>query len=481
MKLIKKILIKVLMLIVLLFAVNLTYEHTLWNADRSKYADVLDSLNTIVDSTDVLYLASSSNYFHPLSDTVGYTISGFIDDQFPNLRVNSVCKGYMHAGAFYSVLKNIPKNSPIKTIVVSVNMRSFGAYWVYSDSETAFSQMELMMNNDYPLIFRKFLLSLDYYDNKTVEERRQQYLNSWRNDTLNITKYNFKKTTFDWDSISSLSSRYKDINYRNDYDKVGFMCNIIKAFAYNLDTINNIRFKQFDKIVDLAMSRNWNLIFNILPEDIDKANIMVGNEIPYILRKNRDVFVDKYKKQKVTIVDNMELLNGKYFFEYYPTEHYTTIGKRVLSNSVSKVISNFYPNKQFKEDNIDINGNIKQIKPYIIYENGEVLNVNKRYSNSLKYKSIDVAKSNFDSVKVSFITENKVINDSLYLVVEYYNEKRTYYWKSYKLNEFLHNNSTFSNKIELPEILDTDDEIKIYIWNNSVDSLELRRLSIVAF
>ena len=464
MELIKKILIKILMLIVLLFAVNLTYEHTLWEVDRGKYADVLDSLNLIVDSTDVLYLASSSNYFHPITDTVGYTISGFIDEQFPNLKVNSVCKGYMHAGAFYSVLKNIPKNSPIKTIVVSVNMRSFGAYWVYSDSETAYSQMELMMNTDYPLIFRRLLLSLDYYDNKSKEEREQQFVTSFKKDTIHLPQFNIKQNILDWDSTLSFTLKFVKTNRINDLNKNGFACNIVKAFAYNLDTINNIRFKQFDNIVRIAKERGWNLIFNIIPDDIDKAEIMVGKEIPYILRHNADIFKEKYKN--VTIIDNLELLNAYYFYEDYPTEHYTTLGKQIVANSVAEVISEIYQNTNFIEKKYNINDNIDNKSYFISYTNYDTLSNKNPYTKAFELKSLNTFKLKTDSLTISFET-NSQLNDKLFAIIEYYKDTNTYSWNSYPLSLFNNeNDNIYTNKIELPDIIDTQDGIRIYLWNN---------------
>jgi len=321
-----------------------------------------------------------------------------------------------------------------------------------------------MMNNDYPLTFRRLLLSLDYYDNKSLEERKQQFLQYWKRDTISITEFNFIKTTFEWDSISALSQKYKDINYVIDYDKVGFMCNIIKAFAYNLDTINNVRFKQFDKIIKLANNRNWNLIFNILPEDIDKAEIMVGKEIPYILNRNKEIFIKKYRNKNVTIIDNMELLNGGYFYETYPTEHYIPKGKEIVANKVSEVISSIYTEQEFVEKAFNIDDNIQIKTSFVICENGDILNVNNPYAKPFELKSLNVYKQSVDSVIVSFKTEANIF-EKLFLVVDYYNNTNSYYWKKYNLSDFKNVKGLYSKKIKLPSVIDSNDKIKIYLWN----------------
>ncbi len=471
MELFKKILIKIIMFIALLFAVNLTYKHTLWKFDRSKYADVLDSLNQIKDSTDILYISSSSNYFHPITDKVGYTVSGFIDKQFPQLRVNAINKGYMHAGAFYSVLENIPKSSPIKTVVVCVNMRSFGAFWLYSETETAYSQMELMMNTNYPLIFRRLLLSLDYYDNVSKKEREKQFKTAWRQDTLIFPKYKINANIIELDSMCVCKGGYKTVKDEPDNDKLNFKCNIIKAFAYTLDTVNNIRFKQFDKIIDLAKKRNWNLVFNILPEDIDKATIMVGDVIPYILDKNVKIFIEKYKNSRALIIDNHRLSNGSCFYEKYPTEHYTTEGKKKLAGVVASELRKIYPDKKYKP--IKYINELDTNKTTFKYDSLVYLDKNKRFSSMFKINSLFAFKNNLDSAKVVYTPLNEITSDSALFVVEYVNKNNIYSWKMFPLKAFKKNNSKRIFTVPIPKILDSNDQIRMYFWNAGNENVSL--------
>ena len=469
MELIKKILIKLLMLAVLLFAVNLTYKHTLWKVDRSKYADVLDSLNNIKDSTDILYISSSSNYFHPITDKVGYTVSGFIDEQFPNLKVNAINKGYMHAGAFYSVLRNIPKKSPIKTVVVCVNMRSFGAFWLYSETETAYSQMELMCNNNYPLILRRFLLSLDYYDNVKKDEREKQFKTAWREDTLQIPEYDVNTDIVDWDSTCVCKGGFVTIDGKPDNDKLNFKCNIIKAFAYTLDTVNNIRFKQFDNIIALAKKRNWNLVFNILPEDYDKAIIMVGDVIPYIIDKNVKLFIEKYKNSGVKIIDNHRLLSGSCFYEKYPTEHYTTEGKKKLASVLANKLREIYPEQKYSQlqyiNELDTN------KTSFKFDSITNLTKTNQFSKMYRITSLFAYKQKIDSVFVEYTPITEIQTDSVSFVIEYVNKSNIYSWEMYPLKEFENKNNKRKNTLPLPKILDSNDQIRMYFWNAGNDEV----------
>lgn len=63
-------------------------------------------------------------------------------------------------------------------------------------------------------------------------------------------------------------------------------CHYIKTYAFQIDTIQNPRIKDFDNIVALAKKRNWNLVFNLMAENIDKAESLVGNELVSFIKQN---------------------------------------------------------------------------------------------------------------------------------------------------------------------------------------------------
>ena len=341
----KKILTRLFAFIVLLILINFVYTQTFWKTDIHKHADLLDSIAKYQDNTDVLFLSSSSNYFHAIDDHSNKRVSDYLSEYYPNLRINAINKGYMHSGIFYSVLQNIPKDSPIKTIIVAINIRSFGPYWLYSDVETAYSAQQLMMNNIYPPIIRRFLLALDYYDNKTKEERIKQYKEAWETDTL-IFPYPFPyKTVSEWDYAVAHSGKYKNKNGSLNIDELGFACNLVKFYGYNIDS-NHIRIKDLDKIIKLAKERNWKLLFHILPTNLNSAFNLVGQDIPYLLNESANKIKDRYSKSCI-FFNNIDLLDESFFYENYPTEHYLPGGKRILAKTLAKELGFIYP-KEYK-------------------------------------------------------------------------------------------------------------------------------------
>lgn len=333
---------------VLLVVFNIIYEHTFWKSDVKAHADMLQALNDVQDSTDILFLSSSSNYFYPKSDTNKLFISEWLQLFYPKQRVNAIYKGYLHAGMFRSILENIHENSPIKTVVLELNLRSFGAYWLYSNVETSYSAQQLLMDTKKPLLLRRFLLSLDYYDNKTNHQRELQYLSAWENDTLNFPKHFPFHNVKVWDWHLATHGDFKNSDGQVDMLKRGFTCNIVKSFAFQIDVNKHPRIADLDAIVQWAKKRNIHLVFAIMPEDLERASSMVGDEINWFLEKNKALIVQRYGPQGVIIVDGLNLLNSQNFYETYPTEHYISPGRALVAQKIAEAIDSIYPGQRQK-------------------------------------------------------------------------------------------------------------------------------------
>lgn len=382
MEILKKIIIRILALSLFLCIANFLYTNTQWKEDTLQHADLLDSIAVKQNNTDVLYLSSSSNYFRPPTDTTTTTISQYLNLNYPSLRINSIHKGYMHSGIFYSILENIPVASPIRTIIVSVNLRSFGAFWVYSDVESNYSAQQLLMQPNYPPLLKRFLLSLNYFDNKSKKERESQFLTSWSTDTLKSLRSDFPyKTVIDWDHAIAKSNKYKNYDGSINYKATAFACNIVKAFAFEIND-NHPRVKDLDKIVELSKKRDWNLIFHILPEDIEKADKMIGPEIPFLLNQTKNFLIQRYSGENFDFINNLVLLDASHFYEKYPTEHYNASGKIKIAKKLAESLKKYHSSAfkvydfheelstEFKQDNdslknISLNEQISKLIPVI--------------------------------------------------------------------------------------------------------------------
>jgi hypothetical protein len=206
------------------------------------------------------------------------------------------------------------------------------------------------MNSDYPVLLRRLLLAFDYFDNKTDAEREIQFKTKWSLDTIKSLGPDFPyKTVIDWDKAIAKGTTFKKADNTLDYDKIGFACNIVKAFAFEIDTASHPRIADLDAIVALAQDRNWELVFHILPEDFEKANSMVGKNVSKLLENNKNIIIDRYQKnKKIEVIDNLFLLDRSFFYESYPTEHYTSYGKYLIAETLAEYLKKNY-SKQYQK------------------------------------------------------------------------------------------------------------------------------------
>lgn len=325
---------RVLALIGLMILFNWIYTETTWVKERSHHADLKDSLDKYSQTTDILFLSSSSNYFFLAKDTSHQMISEMVDSQMPEWRVNAIHKGYMHAGVFLNLLENLPDTTSVKQLIIEMNLRSFGPFWVYSEVETRYAIQKLLMDEKYPPILKRLAFAFDFYDNKSNAERKEQYVGEWKTKKLKFPwdfEYEYVQQ---WDKALAKSGRYVREDGKWDWDKIGQACNQVKAFGFQIDTLDHPRIVDFDAIVHFAKERSWPVYLVLMPEDYEKANDLVGKELPWLMDQAAELLLERYSAQGAKVINLVNLLDRDYFYEPYPTEHYISSGKKMIADSI---------------------------------------------------------------------------------------------------------------------------------------------------
>ena len=165
---------KIALIIVVLIGINYLYKYTYYEKDIQTYSDVINDVRKVVrDSCEVVYVGESSNTNYREDDIDKRSISAFISDYYPSIKFGDITKMASHAGIYYVLLKNIPEQSAIKTVIVTLNLRSFDANWIYSNLETPL-QKSIVLLKGYPPLLGRFLLAFKGYDIKNEEERVKQ-------------------------------------------------------------------------------------------------------------------------------------------------------------------------------------------------------------------------------------------------------------------------------------------------------------------
>ena len=339
----KKLIYKFALLAALLVLMNWIYAKFFFKDDLLKHSDEVELAWQVTnDSCVVIYTGESSNHTYSWKDKDQRKISDFIFDHFPGLRCGDMTKAASHAEVYYYLLKNIPENAPVETVIVTMNIRSFGYDWIESNLETAI-QKQLVLLKDYPPFFNRFKLAFKDYDIQTEQERSEARYYHLCNDKI-VLPYPFKySTSHEWDYAKAHEGVIdSEGNWNNTLTILA--CHYIKTYGFQIHE-NNPRIKDFDNIVKLAKERGWHLIFNLLAENVDRANELVGSDILYLIRQNRDFLLNRYGNiENVTVVDNIgDVRNELFIDQNWTTEHYAEMGRRTIADHVAQAVSNYYP------------------------------------------------------------------------------------------------------------------------------------------
>lgn len=198
------------------------------------------------------------------------------------------------------------------------------------------------MYAQYPAIINRFLFSLNAFENKTEKQREQDMLEQWERDELKFP-YPFKyKNVREWDK-GMADGGYKKADGSWDQPKIDLACHYIKAYAFQIDTLNNPRLKDFDEIVNVCKKKNLNIVFNLMAENVQYADSLVGKDLIYLMKQNRDFLVKRYRSKGVVVVDNLEAVNGKDFVDqHWTTEHYNERGRKVVAKNLAEGLRKIY-------------------------------------------------------------------------------------------------------------------------------------------
>ena len=290
-----------------------------------------------MDSTDVYYFGESSNVTFAESDSTKKSISQLISDFYPGIRITNINKYATHSGIYKHWIRAIVSRKPLPTaVIITLNLRSFDAAWRHSDLETSL-QESLVMSRPYPNIVNRFLLSLQAFDNKTAKQREKDMLEEWQTTKLRFP-FPFKYSNVaEWDYAMAQGSYLKD-DGSWDTEKISLACHYIKSYAFNLDDKNQ-RIKDFDEIVEMCSHNGITLYLNLMAENMEFANNLVGKELVFLMRQNRDYLLKRYNTSHCRVIDNLESVKAESFLDKtWTTEHYDYKGRMKIALNVAEVL-----------------------------------------------------------------------------------------------------------------------------------------------
>lgn len=470
----KKLLSRIGLVLVLLVVLNWVYSKWFFEKDLRKHSDIVElSWDVTDDSCRIIYVGESSNNHFGDEESNHRKISDFVSDYFPKVKMGDMTHSASHAQTYYYMLKHIPASSKVETVVVTMNMRSFGPLWIYSKLETALRK-QLVLLEDYPPLVNRFMLGFKAYPIKTEEELDSLTRQHWREDPL-VFPFDFEwDNVYQWDSATAWQGRH---NYEGEYDPkwTELVCHYIKSYGFQIRD-DNPRLKDFDDIVALSRKRGWNLVFNLMAENVDKANGLVGKELMYLMKQNHDYLLDRYGHlDGVTVVDNLNLVRDVDFIDQdWTTEHYYEDGRRIIAGNVAKALKAYYPeeyrNVGWKRD----------AGHYYFGDEVQTLDKGQPYGPTLTLPA-DSLRTDWERVNVAFMmrqadtlhnaklaVESLVAHDNV--LVSYIDVKP----QIQKIGEW--DFATFDLSVD--PIMRNALQVKIFVYNPSDDAVQLKDMDV---
>lgn len=333
---VKRLLFKMLVALIVLAALDVIYYFTLYPKDLDENCDLMEISQRAKEGVDMVYLGESSNHSCGENDTDLRYICMMIDDLLPDHNVGNLTKSACHAGVYYDILRNIPRNSDVKIAIVTVNMRSFTAEWIHSKLEPALRKEQIMMKKA-PALYRRMLLAFKAYPTWTEEERSAMMAEGFKNQTFALPHPFPFHNAYEWDNAVGTNCVMFDGSHPS-LDTIAQACHYIKEFACTLDD-KNPRIKDLDNIVRLCKKRGWQPVFNILAENVDQIDSLCGPDLLYLLNQNVQYVTDRYEEMGAITVNNLTAVRDSSFTDRdFPTEHYDQIGRRTIAENVATTL-----------------------------------------------------------------------------------------------------------------------------------------------
>jgi hypothetical protein len=328
MEILKKIALRLVLIALIVFLSNLIYKNTTYADDLKSDANILSKFRNAQDKADILYFSSSPNAtFADGIDSDRRSISSIVNDSISEFTIMSVDTGAIHAGVFRRLIEMITDNSQTKKIIIHLNYRSLGVGWIQSRLENAI-QKEMPFYSNYPVIMSRYLQGLNAYEAIALPERERIMLNHWATKPLPYAAP--KNTVKNWTAVEKWGDWTNPKRQLADH--------YIKNYAFTIEE-ENPRLKDYDAIVQLCADRDIELIYVILPENIEEGEAMVDKDLTQLMIANKNELKKRYEDKGVQVVDCFGLLPDEDFLERtFPSEHYFQRGRQQIALQIIQAL-----------------------------------------------------------------------------------------------------------------------------------------------
>lgn len=336
-----KIIIRLVLLLLIVTGLNFVYVATFYERDLSEYGKEHKLIRDRQSTSDIYYFGESSNTSYATNDSLKTSIADLMALFYPSRTVLMVNKEATHAGIYRNWLNSFdPDGKKPAALVMTLNMRSFDAAWINSELEAPLQQ-STVFSRPFPPLVNRIFLGFESFEKKDLKQRDEQILKNWEETKLQFP-FPFRYSTVrEWDR-GTADPGFRKADGSWDAEKTQLACHYVKTYAFNI-TEKNPRVRDFDAISTWCAKRGIPLYLNLMAENVGYADSLVGKELVFLMRQNRDWLVRRYSTDNCIVVDNLELVDGKdYIDQNWTTEHYNIRGRmRIARNLAEQMKKNF--------------------------------------------------------------------------------------------------------------------------------------------
>jgi len=274
-------------------------------------------------NAEILYFSSSTNKAFGPSDIDQRSIMQIVQDSIRQ-KIVSIDTGAIHCGIFYEILKRIPENQAIDRIIIDLNIRSFGNNWIHSGLENSL-QRNLVYWNNYPGVLNHLRASLKMYNYQSPAEHNR------------AIEYGEKFTQPPFGNSHGTIKKWCDSLFKTT-DAPDEGMTMIRHFGHFIDEKNSM-LRNVDLIVEWCRKRNIPIVFVILPENVKRMEHLVDKDLRELVEQNAAFLQKRYSNKSVEVINLASDLEETVFFESFPTEHYTSIGRKHIAQKMIERIN----------------------------------------------------------------------------------------------------------------------------------------------
>lgn len=274
-------------------------------------------------NAEIIYFSSSTNRAFGPNDIDERSIVQIVQDSIRQ-KIVSIDTGAIHCGIFYEILKRIPENLAIDQIIVDLNIRSFGNNWIHSGLENSL-QRNMVYWNNYPGVFNHLRASMKVYNYQSPTEHNR------------AIEYGEKFTQLPFGFSHRTIKKWCDSLFKTTATPDEGMT-MIRHFGHLIHEENPM-LKNADLIVEWGRKRKIPILFIILPENVHRMERLVDKDLRKLVEQNAIFLQKRYSSKSVEIINLVSDLDETVFFESFPTEHYTIVGRKHVAQKMIERIN----------------------------------------------------------------------------------------------------------------------------------------------